>query len=284
MTFRMIAMGAALCVGAGLAQAETPVERGRYLVESIAGCGNCHTPKGKRGQPVLAKKLAGGFTFKEKPFDAVAANITPDKETGIGSWTNAQIIRAIREGIRPDGSLIGPPMPFELYRKISDTDVRAIVAYLRTVKPVRNKVKKSVYRMPLPKSWGPPVGKVADVDRSNKVAYGAYLAGPMGHCTECHTPMKKGRRVWSMTGVGGQAFRGPWGVAVARNITPHPDDGIGKWTAAQIRRAIQKGVSADGSPLKPPMAFGWYAKIKRGDMDAIVAYLQSLKPLPTPRQ
>ncbi len=282
MKYLLIAAG--FTVAAMTAHAETPVERGRYLVESIGGCGNCHTPKGRRGQPIAAKKFAGGFVIKEKPFDAVASNITPDKETGIGNWTDAQIIRAIREGKRPDGSIIGPPMPIELYRKLSDTDVKAIVAYLRTIKPVHNKVKKSVYRMPLPKSYGPPVGKVADVPRSNKVAYGAYLAGPVGHCIECHTPMVRGRRNWSKTGAGGQAFHGPWGVVVARNITPHPDEGIGKWTAAQISRAVRKGISADGSRLKPPMAYSWYNRIKDDDMNAIVAYLKSLKPQQTPRK
>lgn len=267
------------------ARAETPVERGRYLVETIGACGNCHTPKDRRGRPIAAKKFAGGFVIKEPPFDAVASNITPDRETGIGAWTDAQIIAAIREGKRPDGSIIGPPMPIELYRGLSDNDVKAMVAYLRTIKPVRNQVAKSVYRMPLPKSYGPPVGSVPDVDRKNRVAYGAYLAGPVGHCTECHTPMQKnGRRDWSRTGVGGQPFHGPWGTSVARNITPHPDDGIGKWTDAQIRRAIQKGIGADGRRLAPPMAYPWYAKIRRADMDAIVAYLRSLKPLPTPRQ
>jgi cytochrome c553 len=155
------------------------MERGRYLVDTIGTCGNCHTPKDKRGRPIAAKRFAGGFVIKEEPFDAVAANITPDPETGIGKWTLAQTIRAIREGIRPDGTVIGPPMPIELYRRLSDRDVRAIAVYIRSVKPVRNKVAKSVYRMPLPKSYGPPVKSVPEPDRSNPVAYGRYLAGPL---------------------------------------------------------------------------------------------------------
>lgn len=264
------------------AQAETLVERGRYLAETIAACGNCHTPKNAKGQPIREKKFAGGFEMREKPFTAVSANITQDKETGIGEWTDDQIARAIREGIRPDGSLIGPPMPFELYRKLSDRDVRALVAYLRTIKPVRNRVAKSVYRMPLPKSYGPPVKSVPEVPRTDKVAYGAYLAGPVGHCIECHTPMVKGRRDWSRTGSGGQPFETPVGVFVARNITPHPDDGIGTWADAQIERAIREGVSEDGSRLGPPMAFPWYRGITKADMAAIIAYLRSLPPLPNP--
>lgn len=262
------------------ARAETPLERGRYLVETIGACGNCHTPKARNGQPIAARAYAGGFVIKEKMFTAVTPNITPDKQTGIGSWTDAQIILAIREGKRPDGSTIGPPMPIELYRKLSDTDIKAIVAYLRSLKPVRNKVAKSQYKFPLPPNYGPPVGSVADVPRTDKVAYGAYLAGPVGHCIECHTPMVRGHRDWSKTGLGGQEFAGPWGVAVARNITPHPDAGIGKWKDAEIKRAVQKGISQDGSRLNPPMPFAWYARVKAEDMDAIVAYLRSLKPLP----
>lgn len=264
------------------AHAETLLERGRYLAETIGACGNCHTPKNTRGQPIAAKAYAGGFVIPDEMFTAVAANITPDKETGIGAWTDAQIARAIREGIRPDGSVIGPIMPIELYRKLSDRDVQAIVAYLRSLKPVRNKVAKSVYKFPLPTSYGPPVTSVPEVPRTDKVAYGAYLAGPVGHCIECHTPLVRGRRDWSRTGVGGQPFKTPLGVAVARNITPHPDYGLGTWTKAQIERAIRHGVSKDGSRLLPPMAFAWYAKIAPADMEAIIAYLGSLKPQVTP--
>ena len=277
---RIALAAAALALGAAAAGAETPAERGRYLAETIAGCGNCHTPRGPGGMFAAGKELAGGFVFDEKPFRAVAANITPDKETGIGAWTDAQLAKAIREGIRPDGSPIGPPMPFELYRRLSDGDLMAMVAYLRTVTPVKNKVGKSVYRIPLPPDYGPPVASVPDVPRADKVKYGEYLAGPVGHCIECHTPLDKGRRDWSRVGQGGQEFEGPWGISVARNITPHPEDGLGKWSDAEIKRAIATGVSKNGAKLYPPMGFSFYAKVKDEDLDAIVAYLRALKPLP----
>lgn len=262
------------------AGAETPVERGRYLVETIAACGNCHTPRGPGGVTQADKALAGGFVFDEPPFTAVSSNITPDRETGIGAWTDAQIAKAIREGIRPDGSLIGPPMPFEVYRHLSDSDVAAIVAYLRTVPAVNNKVAKSVYRIPLPPAYGPPVGSVPDVPRTDKVKYGEYLAGPVGHCMECHTPLVQGgRRDWARIGQGGQEFKGPWGVSVARNLTPHRADGLGDWTDAEIKTAIRTGVAKGGTRLAPPMGFEYYAKITDSDLDAIVAYLRQLKPL-----
>jgi len=84
---------------------------------------------------VAEKNLAGGFMEENPAFRAVAANIAPDRETGIGAWSDAEIARAIREGIRRDGRVMGPPMPFELYRKLSDADTAAIIAYLRTIPP-----------------------------------------------------------------------------------------------------------------------------------------------------
>lgn len=261
------------------AVAETQIERGAYLVNGIAGCGNCHTPK---GGPLKGVPMAGGFPFggPKAPFEAYAANITQDRETGIGAWTDEQIIVAIRQGKRPDGTIVGPPQPVELYKDISDRDVKAIVAYLRTVKPVKNKVKKSIYRIPLhaEKSTGP----VADVPRSDPVRYGAYLAGPLGHCIECHTPMVRGKFDFkNQLGRGGRPFHGPWGISVSRNITPHPEDGLGKWSDVEIRKAITDGIRPDGTKLNPPMAYHLYKTMTESDLNAIVAYLRTLKPLTT---
>ena len=194
----------------GTAAAETPLERVAYLMTSIVACGNCHTPKGPTGD-VPGMELAGMAPFEKNPgFDANAPNITPDKETGIGNWTDAQIIASIREGKRPDGTIIGPPMPIGLYRDMSDDDANAIVAYLRQVKPIRNKIPPSVYRIPLPPAYGPPVVSVPETDHSDKVAYGAYLAGPAGHCIECHSPLtKKGPDIANNLGAGGFEFHCP---------------------------------------------------------------------------
>lgn len=277
---RGLAVAVALMTVTAPAIAETPLERGTYLMQSIVACGNCHTPQGPDG-PLPGMDLAGGLEIKEEAFVAYAPNITQDKETGIGAWTDEQIITAIREGVRPDGSLIGPPMPFGMYRQMADTDVKAIVAYLRTVKPVRNKAPKSDYsKLQLPPSWGPPVGHVADVAQDNPVVYGAYLAGPLGHCMECHTPMVAGRFDFeNRLGAGGFAFHGPWGVSVSANITPHPEDGIGRYSDDEVKQMITRGVRPDGSRLLPPMGVPYYAKISTDDLAAIVAYLRSLKPV-----
>jgi mono/diheme cytochrome c family protein len=259
----------------GSAAAETPVERGRYLMNSIVACGNCHTPQSPQG-PIPGREFAGGTPMNLGPAGiAHAPNITPDRETGIGQWTDAQLIAAIREGRRPDGSIIGPPMPIELYRDLSDEDVAALILYMRTVPAVKNKVAKSEYKIPLPPSYGPPVSSVAPVSNQDKVAYGAYLAGPAGHCIECHsTPGPSGAPdMKNMLGAGGMQFHGPWGVSVARNITP---TNLGNWSDAEIKKAITDGVRPDGSRLMPPMGFYYYKNISEPDLDAIVAYLRKL--------
>jgi mono/diheme cytochrome c family protein len=261
------------------------VERGRYLMQGIVACGNCHTPKGPQGD-LPGMEMAGGFEVDEPGvFTAISPNITPDPDTGIGKWTDAQIISAIREGKRPDGSIIGPPMPIGLYRGMSDSDVKSIVAYLRQVKPIRNEVKKSVYKIPLPPAYGPPVVSVPDVPKTDKVKYGAYLAGPLGHCMDCHTPMLADGRLdlENRAGVGGRKFDvGPLGIAVSRNLTPDPKNGLGGWTDEQIKQTIKTGKRPNGEPLKPPMAFPYYAHISDDDYSMLITYLRSLKPLAGP--
>jgi mono/diheme cytochrome c family protein len=270
----------ALSATQALAQDKALLERGKYLMDSIVACGNCHVQRGDKGQPLPDKGLSGGLLFDEEPFKAYVPNITPDAQTGIGKWTDAQLARAIREGIRPDGSVIGPPMPIMFYRGLADDDLRAIIAYLRAQPAVRNKVPKSEYRMKLPPNYGPPITqKIVAPGRKDEVKYGAYLAGPLGHCLDCHTPWVKGVPDLSRAGAGGNPFRGPWGVSVSRNLTPH-ESGLKGWSDAEIARAIRQGVRKDGTPLKPPMAYGWYKNIRDEDMKPLIAYLRSLKPLP----
>jgi mono/diheme cytochrome c family protein len=278
------ALGVLLLLGAscGAVQAQSPasVERGRYLMQGVVACGNCHTPRGPQGQLLADRGLSGGFVFEEPPFRAVAPNITPDAETGIGKWTDAQLARAIREGIRPDGSVIGPPMPIEFYRELSDADLGAIVAYLRAQPPVRNAVAKSKYNIPLPPNYGPPVKTVALPSPTDKVRYGKYLAD-IGHCMDCHTPRDaKGQLKHGSIGAGGFVFKGPWGESVSRNLTPHPA-GLKDWTDAQIIAAIRTGKDRKGQPYKPPMGYDFYKNISDADMAALVAYLRSLKPQAT---
>lgn len=266
-----------LALGVGVAPrpggADPLVDRGRYLVEVLGACGNCHTPKGPAGN-LPGRHLAGGFEIKEEFGVAIAANITPDRETGIGAWSDAEVTRAIREGKSRDGRILGPPMPYYLYRDLADGDVKAMVAYLRTVTPVRNKVERSRYTVPLPEAWGPPVTSVPAPPKNDPLKYGAYLAGPVAHCADCHTPMGPGgKRDRTRLFAGGFGFTGPWGTTYASNLTPDAETGIGRLSDAQIVAAIY-GVHPNGTPVLPPMPWPYYAgKIEPGDLKALVAYL-----------
>ena len=261
------------------AGAQSPLDRGRYLVEVLGACGNCHTPKGPEGD-VPGKHLAGGFELDDAFGTWTTPNITPDPETGIGRWTDEEVIRAIREGRGRDGQTLGPPMPFDMYRRLADSDVKAMVAYLRTVKPVRNVVARSRYTIPLPPAYGPPVGMVPDPSRENPVKYGEYLAGPVAHCMECHTPfLPEGRPDTTRVGAGGLGLSGPWGVSYAANLTPDVDTGIGAWRDGEIMASLY-GARRGGGRVLPPMPTQHYAQgIAAGDLQAIIAYLRSLPPV-----
>ncbi|WP_210254835.1 c-type cytochrome [Methylocapsa sp. S129] len=255
------------------------LDRGRYLVGGIAACGNCHTPKGPDGKPIADRELSGGAPMDSPVFHAIPANITPDPETGVGKWTDAEIVDAIRNGRRPDGTLIGPPMAIAFYRDMSDEDVKAIVTYLRQVRPVVNKTDASTYKIPLPPSYGPPVTHAPDVVRDDPVAYGRYLATGLGHCMDCHTPRVKGRADMARIGAGGNDYSAPGGGTVTSpNLTPANPDGIAQWSDAQLKTAIREGLRPDGSRLVRLMAFDWYENVDDADMNALVAFLRSLKP------
>jgi mono/diheme cytochrome c family protein len=270
---------AAMVAAASASFAETPLERGTYLMNGIVACGNCHTPKGPDGRALADKELSGGDPIDSPVFHAIPANITPDKETGIGNWTDEQIVNAIRNGKRPDGTIIGPPMPIAFYRDMSDSDAKAIVAYLRSIRPISNKSAKSTYKIPLPAAYGPPVTHVADVPRTNHVAYGKYLATGLGHCMDCHTPQVQGRPDMTKMGAGGNPFGSPnGGVILSANLTPGNPNGMAGWTNDQVKTAITTGMRPD-RPLVRLMAFDWYKNISTADLNDLIAFLRTLKPV-----
>jgi mono/diheme cytochrome c family protein len=261
---------------AGVASAETAIQRGEYLVRGIAGCGNCHTPVGENGF-VMEQELAGRLVEKNDAFTAIAPNITPGGR--IAGWSDEQLKRAIREGLRPDGSLIGPPMPFAMYRGLSDTDLDAIVAFLRTVPAVESTFQASEYHMSLPPAYGPPVDSVADIPQSVTAEYGEYLAGPVAHCMECHTPMgPAGPMLSTDLGRGGFKFEGPWGTSIAANITSHAD-GLASYTDKELAAMITEGKAPDGRHMLPPMPYEYLARMSDDDLQAIILYLRELSPL-----
>src|SRR5579872_485704 len=183
-------MLSAALIGSANAQSDL-VKRGDYLVNTIMTCGNCHTPKGPTGD-IMDKAFSGGLSWDEPPFKVTAPNITPDKETGIGSWSDADIKKLLRTGIQPNGVPIATVMPTGFYGILTDRDLNAIVAYLRTLKPIKNKVPDPIYKMAQVPQIFPGAEKPLPASAMNdKIKRGFYLA-TIGHCMECHTPMVKG--------------------------------------------------------------------------------------------
>ena len=253
-------------------RAESQLERGRYLVETLAGCGNCHTPRGPNG-PLKDKKFAGGEIIKHADFTAVTPNITPDPRTGIGNWTDDQIALAIREGRRPDGGLLGPAMPSRSYRSLADEDVKAIVAYLRSVPPVDNPTTaESHYDVPLPASWG-PAGRAcrcaAEGGQDRLWQVSGWPSSPL------HGLSYRATTAWGSNTVGG------WRQGVPRSVG---HIGFGEPHAKRARRMERcrnrtcgpYRCVRDGHKLFPPMPFAAYKNIADDDMAALIAYLRSL--------
>jgi hypothetical protein len=227
----------------------------------------------------MEKQLSGGpQTWDEPTYKVKGSNITPDPETGIGGWSAADIKTLLQTGHRPNGVQVAPIMPYAFYQVFTPGDLDAVAAYLRSVPPVRNAVEAPVYK------GGLHVDPYPDADRPmteselrDPLKRGFYLV-TIGHCMECHSPVVNDHRDFQNLGKGGQVFRGPFGESVSRNITSDKEKGLGAWNDAEIKRAITQGISRDGSRLKPPMGFAWYATMTEGDLDAVVAYLRTVPP------
>jgi mono/diheme cytochrome c family protein len=275
-----LATVALVCVsGAHSARAETLVERGRYLVDTVMTCHNCHTPRGPDGLMFDKALSGGGLRWNEPPFDVTAANITPDKETGIGSWSDVDLKKFMTTGLRPNGVQVAVVMPTAFYKIMTVRDLDAVAAYLHSVPPVKNEVPAPIYKIALQPPTVPDAQTpMSEADFGDKLKRGFYLS-TIGHCMECHSPMGPKGRDFSRLGAGGFEFKGPWGVSVSRNITSDKEKGLGDWTDDEIKRAITQGISRDGSKLKPPMGYPFYAKMTAEDLDAVVAYLRTVPPL-----
>lgn len=271
---RHAVLGLAACLLAAPAVAD--VERGEYLVQTVMGCGNCHTPIGPTGF-VMEMDLTGRLVEDLEVFRAIAPNITPAGD--IADWSDEALARAIREGIRPDGSLIGPPMPFAAYRSISDDDLASIVAYLRTVPAVESDPGTSAYRIPLPPVYGPPITEaVVAPEPGVTVEYGEYLVA-LGHCMECHSPQTPTGPDWGNGFArGGFEFHGPWGTVISPNLTNHPD-GLSGYSDEDVA-GLLKGTRPSGEPMLPPMPYPYLAAMSDADMSAIVMYLRTIPGQP----
>ncbi len=267
------------------------LERGHYIYR-LADCDGCHSVHdySRLGGPVAPGGLGKGQVMPDTlglPGKIVAPNITPDKRTGIGAWTAAEIERAIRGGIGRDGRTLFPFMPYHYSRAMSDHDVQALVAYLRTLPPVNNPLPPTELPPGMKLPPPPPVASVPDPARSNRVQYGEYLV-KVAVCVDCHTPMGPDHRSdLSRRFAGGAEFRFPGGLTVvSANITPDKETGIGSWTEQQFinRFAVYRQYSNDLPPVVGPGQFTimpWLSlsQLSRDDLAAIYTYLRTVPPV-----
>jgi mono/diheme cytochrome c family protein len=260
------------------------LERGKYLVQSVVLCFDCHSQAIKdfkdvqAGEaPIFTKLGSGRVLFEEGQARLVAPNITPDPETGAGTWTDDQFARAIREGIGHDGRTLFPLMPYQDFRSMSDEDLASVIVYIRSLEPVRNSLPKTHVPFPLSrliKSAPQPMKGPVVVDFPDPIARGRYLA-QVGHCANCHTPKgKTGQPIPGMEFAGGDQF-GP--NVVSANITPDPS-GISYYDQKLFMQVLRTGhVGARG--LNAPMPWWFFKNMSDDDLKALFAYLQTVKPV-----
>lgn len=272
------------------------LERGEYIVTNLASCGACHTTRasGDISDAESTDALLGGQNVMEDDglgFRVWIPNITSD-ESGVGKWSDDQLMRGIRDGVKPDGSLMVPFMPFGSYQHMSDEDVRSVVAYLRSVPKVKSTRARIENKVPFPLGMiigmgamhHAPAHDVPPPNNTDPIQRGQYLAY-LGHCAECHSLgsmgpigpdsdeyMSGSRTAFSTPGIG---------KAYARNLTPDPETGLGRYSAEQIKQSLLTGKRLDGKVLTFPMAafMPHLSGMKPEDMDALVAWLKSLKPV-----
>ncbi|MGH2567123.1 MAG: cytochrome c [Bacteroidota bacterium] len=276
------------------------IARGEFLFKYSATCWMCHTPTLR-----VSELPSGGEVYDLRDFGPgfgtfYVKNITPDDETGIGTWTDGEIVRAIREGIGKDGRTFFI-MPSRAFNRMSDDDALAIAAYLKSLPPVRNPIPAHQYNFPIKALYAfkmiqpqPPItAPVQAPTRAVSVEWGKYLANHASTCTDCHSPLdvNTGQFYTDSLFMGGNfAIGEPFGSvpeeridpiwAFGKNLTPDPETGIGNWTEEQFVMAVKAGMRPDGTVLVgSAMPYPYYALWEDDDVKAMYAYFRTLKPV-----
>ena len=271
----------ALCAVLTGAAAETPLERGSYLVNAVMVCDGCHTPRGPGGLN-MQRRFSGGSEVWDTPSYTVSgSNITPDRDTGIGAWSKDDIKRLLISGVRPNGVPVAPQMLYGFYRILTPGDLDAIAIYLRTIKPVSNEVSPPVYKAAAnPVPFPGAEASIGDIVPADPITRGFYLA-TLAHCMACHSRKPDGTQDFkTWLGKGGYEMKGPFGSVIVSNITSHKEKGVGAWTDAELKRALTEGIGRDGRLFKPPMARQrFFSKMTEQDLNAIVAWVRTIPPI-----
>ncbi len=268
------------------------VARGEYLYQQAMLCWTCH---GSKGSLDKNEPQAGGKEFDLRKigpgFGIVwSSNLTPDVETGIGAASDGDVVRAIREGIDQRGHLIFPVMAYQFYHGLSDDDALAIVAYLRTLAPVRRAVRarelsfvaRALIAFKMIKPEEAVTIPIVAPPRDATIEYGRYVTWHASGCAECHAPRFPDNGQLDRTRLmGGGLFRiTEAGFATtAPNLTPDDATGLGRWTEAQFLGAVRTGVRPNGAVMLPFMPWPTYASWRDEDLHAVWLYLRSVKPV-----
>jgi len=268
-------------VTASLAKASL-VERGAYLTRA-ADCMACHTRPG-------GKDFAGGLGFK-LPFGTLyATNITPDKETGIGNYSDADFLNAVHRGIRRDGARLYPAMPYVSYTYMTDDDALAIKAYLFSLPPVNEPTPANTLAFPFYQRWGmifwsalfnPDTRFMPDASKSAEWNRGAYLAEALAHCGECHTPRNLAFALDNRKKFAGALTAG-WR---AFNITSDKATGVGGWSEADLASYLASGHANGHGTASGPMGEAVdrsFSQVTPEDIQSVVAYLRTVSPIASP--
>jgi len=251
------------------------VARGRYLADAVIGCVLCHSPRDfaqPGAPPISGREFSGAVIAEDEGYRLVAANLTPDVETGAGAWPDDALARAIREGVGHDGRGIGGGMWWWAFRLLSDEDVRSIVAYLRSIPAVRNELPGRILGPELEarraEDARPLTTPVPSPDLSTPVERGRYLID-IADCMGCHTG-------WGKTGVfaGGNAIEYHGQVAWSANLTPDAS-AAGSWSEAMFVSRMRSG---RGGALSPLMPWAAYRDMTDEDLAAIYAALREVPP------
>lgn len=266
------------------------VARGEYLANHVTVCIDCHSIRdtGHFSMPIVPGTEGGGAAFAFTKAEFVPGEVTPPNITpaGLKDWSDEELIRAITRGVNKKGDTIFPIMPYHSYSKMAKSDILAIVAYIRSLKPVEHSTPSRKMEVPM-SMFGPlPDGNLDQntmPDSSDKVAYGAYLTRSAA-CADCHTPMGPKGPDFSKVFSGGTVFDNPvFKVAVA-NITPDTATGIGAWTEEMFVNKFKANASPEMLQTRPGrqntfMPWSMYGKMKEDDLKAIYAFLRTVKPI-----
>ncbi|GAA4464309.1 hypothetical protein GCM10023093_14390 [Nemorincola caseinilytica] len=267
------------------------VQRGEYLAYAVCGCMDCHSTRDwtKYSGPLVPGTVGkGGETFDKKlgfPGTYYSRNITP---YGISRYSDGELYRVITTGVTKEGRAMFPVMPYTHYAKMDPEDIHCIIAYLRTLPSIENKVAESHSDFPMNIIINTIPAKAVPGKRpspADKLAYGAYLVNASG-CNECHTREKRGQIIKELEYSGGREFRFHDGsILRSSNITPDVNTGIGSWTEDvfinRFRAFADSGYVAPGVPMgsfNTIMPWTMYGKMSREDLAAIYAYLRSIPP------